>query len=82
MRRFLTSLFKIVLASLLAGSLLSFLGITTDTLLTFLGLTPEAIWRGLERAYAWATPRVLLGAMIVLPVWLVTYILTPPGGDD
>jgi len=76
--RFLTGLIKIVLASLLAGSLLSLLGITVDNILLFLGLTPEQIWTGLQSAGAWASPRILLGAIIVLPVWLVTYILLPP----
>lgn len=78
MHRFLTGLIKIVLASLLAGSLLSLLGITVDSILLFLGLTPEQIWTGLQAAGAWASPRILLGATIVLPVWLVTFILTPP----
>lgn len=78
MHRFLTGFIKIVLASLLAGSLLSLLGITVDNILLFLGLTPERIWTGLEAAGAWASPRILLGAIIVLPVWLVTYILLPP----
>ena len=76
--RFVTGLIKIVLASLLAGSLLSFLGISADNILLFLGLTPEQIWAGLRAAGAWAGPRILLGAAIVLPVWLVTYILMPP----
>ncbi len=49
-----------------------------DSILLFLGLTPEQIWTGLQAAGAWASPRILLGATIVLPVWLVTYILTPP----
>lgn len=78
MHRFVTGLIKIVLASLLAGSLLSFLGITVDSILLFLGLTPEQIWTGLQAAVTWASPRILLGATIVLPVWLATYILMPP----
>lgn len=77
--RFVTGLIKIVLASLLAGSLLSFLGITADTILLWLGLTPEQIWSGLQAMVAWASPRIALGAAIVLPVWFVTYILMPPG---
>lgn len=28
--------------------------------------------------FGWAAPRMLLGAMIVLPLWLITYILLPP----
>ncbi len=77
--RFVTGLIKIVLASLLAGSLLSFLGITADSILLFLGLTPEQIWSGLQAMVAWASPRIVLGAAIVLPVWFITYILMPPG---
>lgn len=79
MHRFVTGLIKIVLASLLAGSLLSFLGITADSILLFPGLTPEQSGRGCRLRLAWASPRIVLGAAIVLPVWFITYILMPPG---
>ncbi|GEO85202.1 MULTISPECIES: DUF6460 domain-containing protein [Alphaproteobacteria] len=78
MYRFFTGLFKIALASLLAGSLMSFIGITTDSILAFLGLTMDEFWSGLTSAGAWASPRILLGAIIVLPIWFLTYLLLPP----
>ncbi len=77
MYRFVTGLIKIALASLLAGSLMAFIGISTDSILALLGLTAEEFWSGLKAAGAWASPRILLGAVVVLPVWLLTYLLMP-----
>ena len=77
MYRFVTGLIKIVLASLLAGSLMAFIGISTDSILAFFGMTAEEFWSALDAAGAWASPRIVLGAVIVLPVWLLTYLLMP-----
>lgn len=78
---FVTGLIKIALASLLAGSLLALIGISTDSILALLGMTVEEFWSGLQGAGAWASPRILLGALVVLPVWLLTYLLAPRGRD-
>ena len=32
-----------------------------------------------ERGLSWALPNVLLGMLIILPMWLVAYLLRPPG---
>ncbi|MBW8446868.1 MAG: hypothetical protein K0M49_14700 [Arenimonas sp.] len=77
MYRFVTSLIKLALASLLAGSIMAFIGISTDSILAFIGMTAEEFWSALDAAGAWAGPRILLGAVIVLPVWLLTYLLMP-----
>ena len=81
MLQFITGLFKVLLACLIMGAALTFFGITTPTLLALLHLTPEDVRLGLENAYIWALPRVLLGAVIVLPAWLVIYIFMPPRGE-
>ena len=28
---------------------------------------------------AWALPNVLLGALIIVPIWFVAYLFRPPG---
>lgn len=33
-----------------------------------------------EHAAAWALPNVLLGSMIIVPVWIVVSLLRPPRG--
>lgn len=72
-----TGLIKIALASLLAGSLMAFIGISTDGILAFFGMTAEEFWSALDAAAAWAGPRIMLGAVVVLPVSLLTYLLLP-----
>ena len=78
MQTVLSGFLKLALASLLAGSLLSVFGITPRSVLEFLGLTAEELRDGMVAAFAWAAPRMLIGAVVILPVWLVTSLLIPP----
>jgi hypothetical protein len=76
--RFLAALFKIALASLLTGAALSLFNISSEQILQQAGLTPEIVWTYLLGLTGWALPNILLGSMIVLPVWLLTYVFLPP----
>lgn len=76
----LSGFLKLALASLLAGSLLSIFGITPRSVMEFLGVTAEELHNGMVSAFAWAAPRMVMGAVVILPIWLVTYILMPPRG--
>lgn len=78
MRRFIIGLLKILIASLLVGALLSFFGLTVEMLLKLIGQTPESFRDNAEATFAWALPKILLGSVIVLPVWFLTYVLLPP----
>ena len=51
-----------------------------DRLLDTLGVTAEDLHNGIVSAFAWAAPRMLIGAVVILPIWLVTYLLMPPRG--
>ncbi|CAN7168591.1 DUF6460 domain-containing protein [Neorhizobium sp. LjRoot104] len=82
MARFLINLCKALLACLIMGAVLSFFGITIPALLALLHLTPDDIRVGLENAYVWSVPRIVLGAVIVLPAWLLIYIFLPPRGGE
>lgn len=77
---FLSGLIKIALASLIAGTLLSFFGLTPRAVLDGLGLTAQDIQDGLVAGFAWAAPRMLMGAIVIIPLWFVTYMLLPPRG--
>ncbi|WP_377293974.1 DUF6460 domain-containing protein [Rhizobium sp. SG2393] len=81
MLRFLAATFKILLASLITGAGLSFFDLSSAELLARIGMTPEEVWAYLVRAVNWAVPNILLGSLIVVPVWLLTYIFLPPRGD-
>ncbi|MVA99452.1 hypothetical protein GN330_19575 [Nitratireductor sp. CAU 1489] len=80
MFRLLSGLFKIALVSLITGAGLSAFDITAADILTDLGLTPESVLALIERGVAWAIPNIVLGSMVIVPVWLVIYLLRPPRG--
>jgi acetyl-CoA acetyltransferase len=74
----LRTLIKIVLASLVAGATLTHFGITAEQMITQVGLSQEQIAELLRQALAWALPNVALGAMVIVPVWFLAYLLRPP----
>jgi hypothetical protein len=76
----LSGLLKLALASLLAGSLLSLFGITPRAVLDSMGMTAEDLQNAIVATFAWAAPRMLMGAVVILPIWLVAYLLMPPRG--
>ena len=77
--RFLATLVKVAVASLIVGTILQHFGITADQILTELGLTPERLMELVRQGFAWALPNVLLGSLIIVPVWLVVFLFRPPG---
>jgi hypothetical protein len=76
---FLRTLVKITLASLVLGAILTHFGITVEQLLRATGLTPERVEDYARQGLAWAWPNVLLGAMVIVPVWFLIYLFRPPG---
>ncbi len=77
MERFWIGLLKLVLASFILGTVLSFVGITPVRIIGFFGFTPESFQESFDRAVAWVAPRTTLGAMIIVPVWLFTVLFLP-----
>lgn len=74
----LSAILKIGLASLATGAVLSALNISAAELLAEIGLTPESVFELLQQGAAWAIPNIVLGSMVIVPIWLVTYLLRPP----
>jgi hypothetical protein len=77
--RLLATLIKVAVASLIVGTILQHFGITADQVLTDLGLTPERLVELLRTGFVWALPNVLLGSLIIVPIWLVVFLFRPPG---
>ena len=67
---------KIVVASLIVGTVLTHFGITTDNVMQVAGLSQQRL---AERGLHWALPNLLLGMLVIVPMWLVAYIFRPPG---
>lgn len=79
MLRLLHTVVKIALASLIVGTILSHFGITIEALSTELGVSPERIGDLVRQGFAWAAPNLVLGLVVIIPLWFLVYILRPPG---
>ena len=44
-----------------------------------MGITPEHLAELARQGFAWALPNLLLGSIIILPVWFVVFLFRPPG---
>ena len=79
MHALLWTLLKVVIASLVAGMILNHFGITPDELIGYTGKTREQLEELARQGLAWALPNVMLGAIVIVPLWLVVYLFRPPG---
>ena len=77
--RLFATLVKVAVASLIVGTILQHFGITADQVLKDLGMTPERLAELMRQGFAWALPNLLLGSLIIVPVWLVLFLFRPPG---
>lgn len=80
MLKTLSTLIKIGIASLITGVILTKLDLSADQILLELGMTPENVMTHMEQGFKWAMPNVILGSMVIVPVWLVVYLFRPPRG--
>lgn len=80
MLKLLSTIIKIAVASLIVGGILSYLDISAAELLTDLGVTPETVFVLLQKGAEWAIPNIILGSLVIVPVWVVIYLFRPPRG--
>jgi len=73
------TLVKVVVASLIVGTILAHFGITTDELMNAAGLSSERIEALARKGVAWALPNLLLGSLVIVPIWFLFYLFRPPG---
>jgi hypothetical protein len=69
---------KVVVASLIVGTILAHFGITINQLMNAAGLSPERIEDLAREGVAWALPNLLLGSVVILPLWFLLYLIRPP----
>jgi hypothetical protein len=70
---------KVVVASLIVGTILAHFGITTDELMKTAGLSSDRVAELARAGFAWALPNLLLGALVIVPIWFLLYLFRPPG---
>ena len=56
------------------------MNLSAEAILARVGLTPDKLLALFERGIQWAIPNIILGSMVILPVWAVVYLLRPPRG--
>ena len=65
------TLLRLIFLSLIVGLALSALNVSPESLLGAIGGTVESVFLVVVEAVEWAVPFVLIGAVVVLPIWLV-----------
>ena len=75
----LRTLVKVAVASLIVGTILAHFGISAEQLMRELGLSVERVEDLARKGIDWALPNVLLGSLVIVPIWFLIYLFRPPG---
>ena len=78
MLKFFSTILKILIASLITGVILNKLDLSAEQVLLELGVPPENVMTLIENGLTWAVPHLVLGSIVILPVWLVVFLFRPP----
>ena len=77
----LSSLGKALLASLITGSVLTVLGITTKDIFpgmsSYIDQVTDALELTINWIVIWAVPNTLVGMVVIIPVWLILILFGP-----
>jgi len=66
---------KLIVISLVVGYIISVLDITPEDVLNNFGETVHSLYKFGARAVEWAADYVVLGAIIVIPIWGIATLL-------
>lgn len=66
---------KLLVASLAVGIVMRWLGITPRSLIAHFGETVREAFDKLADFAGWAVDYVVVGAVVVVPIWLVVFLL-------
>mgnify|MGYP003116788499 FL=1 len=65
------TLLRLFILSLIIGLVLSAFDIRPESLLGAVGGTVESLFNVIADTVEWAVPFVLIGAVVVIPIWLI-----------
>jgi hypothetical protein len=74
----LRTVVKVAVASLVVGAVLGHFGITPDQLMQRVGLSQERVLELARHGWEWALPNLLLGALVIVPLWFLAFLVRPP----
>ena len=75
---FVRTVVKITVASLVVGVILTHVGVTPEQLIRQSGFTEDRLLELARQAVTWALPNLLLGSLVIVPVWFLIYLFRPP----
>lgn len=70
-----STILKLLIASLLVGLVMRWFDITPRSLIANFGDTVLRMFEQLAGFFGWAVDYILVGAVIVVPIWLVVFLL-------
>ena len=73
-RNVLSTILKLFVASLIVGLLMHWFGITPRNLIHNFGDSVVRIFGTLSSFIDWAVDYILVGAVIVVPIWLIVFL--------
>jgi len=76
---FTRTVVKVVLASLIVGTILAHFGLTAEDLTQAAGFSTDHLRHMARDGIIWALPNMLLGSLVIVPVWFLAYLMRPPG---
>jgi uncharacterized membrane protein YdcZ (DUF606 family) len=76
---FTRTIVKVVLASLIVGTILAHFGLTAEDLTQAAGFSTDHLRHMAREGIIWALPNMLLGSLVIVPVWFLAYLMRPPG---
>lgn len=73
-------LWRLAAVSAAIAVILYFLGTDAQTVLAQIGATPEDVGALIARGWALALPNLMLGLIVIVPLWLIFFMMRPPRG--
>ena len=70
-----STIVRLAILSLIVGFALAFFGIEPQNLVKSLGHTVVEIYEIVLHGVQWAIRYILIGAVVVVPIWLVFYLV-------
>jgi len=77
--RLTRTLAKVLVASLIVGTILAHFGLTAGELMRAAGLSTDRLEELAREGLDWALPNLLLGSLVIVPIWFLLYLFRPPG---
>lgn len=75
---FMSVLWRLAAVSIGIAVVLRVLGTDANAVLAQIGATPAEIWTWIAKGWELALPNLILGVIVLLPLWLIIYMLKPP----